>query len=174
MGALFMQRRFLSAGVGALGFLLMLGAAGGIARAADVPVALYYPPPPPVLTPANEYSFGLRYDRGEGVAQNYTYAAYWYRRAAADGDPRAQLALAIYYGSGFGVPRDLVVAYAWADIAAGYLPPGSPDWQHAVHYRKLLRQWISVPQMAEAQQAASDWRPGLPGPIEPQWPFTHN
>lgn len=43
-------------------------------------------------------------------------AARWYAVAAAHGDIRAQLALAIQLASGSGVPRDDVLAYAWCRI----------------------------------------------------------
>ena len=77
----------------------------------------------------------------------------WYRLAAEQGHPKAQLNLAAMYGNGQGVPRDYVMAYAWAEIAAGNEADGeirklSGDIQAYVAKR------MTGGQMAEAREFA--------------------
>jgi hypothetical protein len=65
-----------------------------------------------------QFSLGLMYANGRGVAQNDAEAAKWYRKAADQGDVRAQVALGHMYKSGRGVARDLAEAQRWFDKAA--------------------------------------------------------
>ncbi len=64
------------------------------------------------------------YDFGQGVAKNPTRAAYWYRKAAMNGDPNAQDNLGLCYYFGSGVKKDLPTAVKWHQRAAdqGYAP----------------------------------------------------
>lgn len=55
---------------------------------------------------ASQFNFGLMYDTGEGVAQDYQEAVRWYRLAAAQGHANAQFNLAVMYANGYGVVRD--------------------------------------------------------------------
>jgi TPR repeat protein len=50
------------------------------------------------------------YANGEGVPQSYTEAIQWYRRAAAQGEMRAQFNLRLLYTNGQGVPQDYAEA----------------------------------------------------------------
>jgi mono/diheme cytochrome c family protein len=59
---------------------------------------------------------------GEGAAQNWSEAQFWFRRAARQGNTTAQLGLAIMYYLGTGVPRDVAEAeifYAAARQSTG-------------------------------------------------------
>lgn len=79
--------------------------------------------PTPVETVANPaespkttdvpFQLGYQYEHGEGVPKNFELAARWYRRAAAQGDARAQVNLGNLYEAGKGVPEDWVQAAAW-------------------------------------------------------------
>lgn len=53
------------------------------------------------------------YLTGRGVAKDVVQAARWYRRAAEQGDPRAQMMLAYMYFAGAGVPKDPHQAFLW-------------------------------------------------------------
>lgn len=53
---------------------------------------------------------GEIYERGLGVPPNYTKAAEWYRKAAAQGLDRAEANLGHLYEQGLGVPKDKVQA----------------------------------------------------------------
>jgi TPR repeat protein len=52
------------------------------------------------------------------VKQDYAAAARWTRRAAEHGAAGAQLAMAILYDQGRGVPKDPKAARQWAEKAA--------------------------------------------------------
>ena len=63
-------------------------------------------------------TLGWRYEHGDGVEQNYTNAAYWYRQAAEHGDASAQNNLGVLYEMGRGVPQDPVAAFIWYGASA--------------------------------------------------------
>jgi uncharacterized protein len=68
----------------------------------------------------NELAF--RYMFGDGVEQNHTLAADWYRKAAEHvpnlgGAGQGRYNLGLLYMDGDGVPRDLVQAYMWFSLA---------------------------------------------------------
>ena len=67
---------------------------------------------------AAQFSIGFMYQHGEGVEQDKTAAAMWYRKAADQGYSAAQYVLGLMYMSGNGVPKDDVEAYAWLNLAA--------------------------------------------------------
>src|SRR5262249_36989748 len=55
-------------------------------------------------TSDSDYQTGMKYYNGNGVEKNYSEAAKWFRKAAEQNDPRAQLALAAcYFEGGQGV-----------------------------------------------------------------------
>jgi len=62
--------------------------------------------------------FGLRHYEGDGVPQDDTEAAKWYRKAAEQGDVIAQSMLGINYFLGQGVPQNYTEGYVWLSIAA--------------------------------------------------------
>jgi len=47
------------------------------------------------------------YQFGEGVPKDFSEAARWYRKAADQGDAKAQVDLGYLYNHGSGVPEDL-------------------------------------------------------------------
>ena len=55
---------------------------------------------------------------GRGVAQDYTQAVFWYRKAAEQGDASAQDGLGEIYDNGYGVRQDYAQAVAWYRKAA--------------------------------------------------------
>ncbi len=56
---------------------------------------------------------------GRGVPRDPVQAAYWYRKAADQGDPDAQNQLGYLSMWGIGVPRDEAVAFRWFARATG-------------------------------------------------------
>ena len=58
------------------------------------------------------------YAKGEGVPQNHTEAARWYRRAAELGHAGAQFNLGVMYDKGEGVPQNHAEAARWYRRAA--------------------------------------------------------
>jgi TPR repeat protein len=65
-----------------------------------------------------EFLVGHAYARGEGVSQDHTQAAIWYRRAAEQGYALAQSYLCAEYVDGVGVPHDFAQAAFWCRKAA--------------------------------------------------------
>ncbi|MEM7071941.1 MAG: tetratricopeptide repeat protein, partial [Pseudomonadota bacterium] len=56
---------------------------------------------------------GLQYEQGDGVAQDDSEAAYWYRKAAEQGHALAQGWLGVMYEQGKGVRQDDIEAAHW-------------------------------------------------------------
>ena len=65
-----------------------------------------------------QFNFGVMYDKGEGVPQDYAEAARWFRRAADQGHASAQFNLGLRYDNGYGVPQDYAEALRWYRRAA--------------------------------------------------------
>lgn len=65
-----------------------------------------------------QYWLGWKYANGEGVAQDFSQAALWYRRAADRGDADAQNNLGVLYSNGQGVVKDKAQAVYWYRQAA--------------------------------------------------------
>jgi TPR repeat protein len=73
---------------------------------------------PDTTSPRVQNAMGIKYQRGDGVAIDPTMAGQWYRKAAEQGYPTAQLNLAFLYESGQGVPQDFAEAALWYRRAA--------------------------------------------------------
>ncbi len=65
-----------------------------------------------------QFSLGLRYDNGDGVAPDAVEAMAWYRRAAEQGHVVAQFSLGGMYDNGDGVAQDPAEAVVWFRRAA--------------------------------------------------------
>jgi TPR repeat protein len=65
-----------------------------------------------------QFNLGLMFDQGQGVPQNYTEAAKWYRKAAEQGHADAQYFLGTMYIQGQGVPQNYTEATTWLKKAA--------------------------------------------------------
>jgi TPR repeat protein len=65
-----------------------------------------------------QLSLAAKYEKGEGVAQNYKQAVAWSRKAAEQGDARGQLNLGTSYLEGQGVAQDDNQAVSWFRKAA--------------------------------------------------------
>lgn len=71
----------------------------------------------------SQFYLGLKYDKGEGVEQDFTIAAIWFKKAAEQGHAKAQFCLGIMYEDGQGVPQNDEDAFYWYQISAkkGYI-----------------------------------------------------
>ena len=65
-----------------------------------------------------QFQIGYMYDNGLGTTQSYTDAAYWYRKAAEQGEASAQCYLGIMYSYGRGVTQSYTDALYWYRKAA--------------------------------------------------------
>jgi TPR repeat protein len=68
--------------------------------------------------PDAQFSLGSIYFAGQGVPQDYSQAAQWYRKAAEQGYAYAQSNLGFLYENGYGVPQDYGQAVQWYRKAA--------------------------------------------------------
>jgi uncharacterized protein len=85
--------------------------------------------------------------------KDYVEAVRWFRKAAEQGDDKAQTALGFMYQAGEGVPKDYVEAYIWFNLAAadGIAAAAGP--------RDRLEHSMTGQQIAEAQRRTAAWRP---------------
>jgi len=73
----------------------------------------------PAVTPGEaDFLLGADYYLGQGVPQNYTEAAKWFRKAAEQGHAEAQDALGDMYFLGDGVSQNFVEGVKWYRQAA--------------------------------------------------------
>ena len=104
--------------------------AGSLAKSTSSPVAAKLEMPPPETgtealrsAAANgnasaQFIVGGRYLDGQGVAQDFAKALYWYQQAATRGLAPAQYRLATLHELGKGTAADPVQALAWYERAA--------------------------------------------------------
>lgn len=88
---------------------------------------------------------------------NFAQALVWYRRAAAQGDIGAQVALGVASAQGIGVVQDYVEADKWFNIAASRANSADELADIATLHNKLAHVMTSS-QIAEAQKLARAWR----------------
>lgn len=68
-------------------------------------------------TASARYNLGFMYFIGDGVAQDYKQAEFWFRKAAEQGDASAQNNLGVMYVQGRGVAQNFRLAYVWLSLA---------------------------------------------------------
>ena len=66
----------------------------------------------------SQFNLGVMYDNGQGVAQSYSEAVKWYRKAADQGEASAQFNLGNMYDIGRGVAHSDTEALKWYRKAA--------------------------------------------------------
>jgi uncharacterized protein len=97
-----------------------------------------------------QYSLGVMYGKGRGVAQDYNEAVKWYKLAAAQADAAAQYNLGVMYGKGQGVAQDYVEAYMWLNLAA------ITGGENAVKGRDFIASKMTRQQLAHGQKLAKE------------------
>jgi len=65
-----------------------------------------------------QFNIGFLYDNAKGVDQDYAQALSWYRKAAEQGNARAQFAIGALFENGDGVKQDNAQAMYWYRKAA--------------------------------------------------------
>jgi uncharacterized protein len=109
-----------------------------------------------------QYLLGKLYLTGEGVAGVDPVKAAALTKAAADqGLVDAQVDTCAFYYQGVGVPKDLVQAYLYANLAA---QQGSPDGTAIL---TLLQQDMKPEDVVKGDQAVRAWKPVLPDIQDP-------
>jgi hypothetical protein len=91
------------------------------------------------------------YEDGEGVRQNYVFAARWYRKAAEHvpdlgGAGAGRNNLGLLYLDGLGVPKDFVKAYMWFRLT---------NFEANLSYAKSR---MTPEQVFEAERMAAEWK----------------
>jgi hypothetical protein len=66
----------------------------------------------------SQFDLGHMYFHGEGVPQDYTKAAHWYRLSADQGNAAAQSGIGYMYHNGKGVPQNDAEALRWNLLSA--------------------------------------------------------
>jgi TPR repeat protein len=79
----------------------------------------------------------------------------WYRKAAEQGNAKAQNNLGIIYATGKGVPQDYVIAHMWFNLAA----VSGDKSDNAAENRDKAAAKMTPAQVAEAQKLAREWKP---------------
>jgi uncharacterized protein len=105
---------------------------------------------------AMNYPIGdLSFDETKG---NLHEALIWYRRAAEQGDIDSQIALALAYADGIGVPQDYIEAHKWYNLAASRVQYADMR-NDFIERRDALARMMTPAQIAKAQKLAREWKP---------------
>lgn len=81
----------------------------------------------------------------------------WYRRAAEQGDGLAQYSLGLLYDRGQGVPRDIVVASKWLNLATSAARPRAREARARIRDAGTTK--MTCAEIAEARMRALEWAP---------------
>lgn len=95
--------------------------------------------------PSAQYNLGIQYYGGDGVRQDDTQAAKWFRKAAAQGYAPAQYSLGLMHLDGLGVRRDHSEAARLFRAAA---EQGNPGAQYRLAMLYFQGQGISADYVA--------------------------
>ena len=132
-----------------------------------------------------QFKLGVMYDRGENVPQHFAEAVKWYRAAAEQGHPEAQLALGRYVldidEKAFGFcelmsvfstkdefrstlrknrnKENLIEAHKWFNLAASRPGVSKKTRDKAVCMRDLMTKSMDWNEVSLAQKRAREWRP---------------
>lgn len=98
-----------------------------------------------------QFSLGLMYRKGLGVAQSEKEAGIWFGKAAEQGQVDAQENLGLSYAKGLGVERDWVQADKWFNIAA------ASGKESAVKNKEVVEVHMPPEKIAEAKTLAQEW-----------------
>ena len=106
--------------------------------------------------PVAQFLVGTTYYKGERMAPpDVARAAEWLRKAADQGERRAQFMLATMHFTGDGVSRDYVEAYKWASLAAARAQ--SEDRKQFADARDAFAQVMTPDQIGAAQKRTREW-----------------
>jgi TPR repeat protein len=106
--------------------------------------------------PVAQFLVGTTYYKGERMASpDVVRAAEWLRKAANQGERRAQFMLATMHFTGDGVARDYVEAHKWASLAAARAQ--SEDQKQFADARDAFAQVMTPDQIGAAQKRAREW-----------------
>jgi hypothetical protein len=97
-----------------------------------------------------QYWLGYAYASGQGVTEDEYEGNKWWRLSARQGYDGAMIQMSNRYEYGSTVPKDLVSAYMWAELATNI----SPMWQFRLDN---ITAKMTQGQIAEGQALARHW-----------------
>jgi S1-C subfamily serine protease len=106
-----------------------------------------------------QFILGVMYDIGQHVRVDKATAAAWYRQAAVQGEPNAQLRFGRMAFDGEGTKRDWRDGYKWTLVAAERLPLAKR--KDAVDEAARMRAAMSEGEARRATSDAAKWQPRL-------------
>lgn len=103
-------------------------------------------------------AIGEIYLRHIAYAPNAQTAALWFKRGTRLFDKNAYYHLGEMHAFGYGVPRDLIEAYKWFDLAANLDVPDQPfDVTKSAVERDKIREELTPPQVREGIERANQY-----------------
>ena len=109
-------------------------------------------------------ALAFAYLEGKGTIRDYAEAHKWLLKAADEDDKskwsdvhRTRNALGVLHEYGWGVEKDIVLAYAWYNIAAS-----SGGFDKAKQNLSRIEKAIKPEELREAQMLSREWKPGKP------------
>ena len=131
----------------------------GQGTAVDLPEAVrWYHMAADHNVPPAKLELAVMYRNGKGVPRDDIEAVRLARSAALQGWPLAQLFLGTLYIDGAGVPSDDSLGYQWASVGASKMTGQLGAFANKI--RDNAAQGLSPAELAQAQAAASAWKPG--------------
>ncbi|TSA43923.1 hypothetical protein D4R49_01480 [bacterium] len=112
-----------------------------------------------------QFKVGAAYFYGLGSTPKDTEkAAAWIAQSASKGWGEAQSMLGVMYSKGIGVTEDLVIAYAWLNLAVSNLtgPHNAKERDEVQTLLSLLEKRLTPEQLVESQRLSSNWEYGRP------------
>ena len=105
---------------------------------------------------AAQFTLGVMYKRGEGVAKDSNIAVKFFHLGALQGNADAQYSLGGMYAFGDGLEKDLVQAHVWYNIAA------AKGHENSKKMLAIIRPSMTSDQKAEAMKLARELFAKLP------------
>jgi TPR repeat protein len=103
-----------------------------------------------------QFSLGLMYLRGQGVAPDMRAASIWLRKAAGRGDGDARIVLGELHMRDIPGLRDFVKSHMWLTLALNKVR--GPKRGMALDLRRQVAARMTPDQIARAQKLVADWR----------------
>jgi len=94
------------------------------------------------------------------VPHDFAQSAYWYRKAAEQGDVLSQIPLGWLYFNGEGVPQDYAEAYFWYSLAAAVAASSKTpmaDEAVIVERRDSAASHLTPAELSRVQERARKW-----------------
>lgn len=102
----------------------------------------------------------LYYEGAEGIPKSYVKATEWFMKAATRGNAKAQFRVSVAYLTGDGIGQDIVLGYAWLNLAAAQETDYDLN-QKVQRYRDTIRARLTKNNLAEAEKLSASWKDGM-------------